>query len=378
MKRLNRFNTILFASIVVLSVGCKPEEEDNGLDVPATYSFQRDGSTTVSYSGQTERLDMLEIITNTMKTGNTLGNPALDADNLKNMFRNSGNPFDGNTFGKDLISKCFSGDTTDILGWMDQIAANSAAQVNASAGTAGVLSEGNSDPNSGYLVNENGIELTQVISKTLMGSVFFYQAMESYLTAERMGTIGNDENADGKNYTNMEHYFDEAFGYFGVPVDFPDPLTIDDARFWGKYCNSRDEDSQSGINTAIMDAFKSGRTAIVNKKYEDRDAAIEIIAEKWGVVIGATAKDYLSSSLSSTGVDTYKKHHYLSEAIGFMNALKYHFENGNSKTTPKYMYSKVEEALGIIGMTTDLYSVTDTDIQNAINKLDEAFPNATL
>ena len=227
-------------------------------------------------------------------------------------------------------------------------------------------------------MNFSLFELTQVISKTLMGSVFFYQAMENYLTSERMGTLGNDDNADGKNYTDMEHYFDEAFGYFGVPVDFPNPLTLDDARFWGKYCNRRNNDTQPGISDEIMVAFKSGRTAIVNKDYTERDAAIEIIAEKWGVVVGGTAVYYLREALSTAGNEVYRNHHGLSEAIGFMNSLKYHFANGNSKTTPKYDHNKVDQALNIVGMDTDLYSLTDTDIQNAIDLLQDAFPHATL
>jgi hypothetical protein len=377
MKRLNLINSVILGCIILLTVGCKKDEEANPVPgAPDTYAFERNGATSVSYSGQTERLDMLEILTNTMKNGNTVGTE-VNAQDLKNMFRNEGDAFAPLSFGKDLFSKCYSGDTDMIEGWMDELAANSSATESATPGTAGVVLETGSTTD-GYLVNDHGIELTQVISKTLMGSVFFYQAMESYLTSERMGTVGNDEVEDGANHTEMEHYFDEAFGYFGAPTDFPSAVTIDNARFWAKYCDRRNGDSQPGINNALMDAFINGRHAIVNTTYDDRDAAIATVAEKWGIVIAATAKDYLSSALSTTGIAAHSKHHALSEAIGFMHSLKYHFANGNSKVSPLYNYSSVEQALTFVGMSTDFYTLTDTEIQSAIDNLDQAFPNVSL
>lgn len=372
---MRKLGILVIIATVFGIAGCKKEEQ--GLDVPATYSFNRDGSSTVSYSGQTQRLDMMQVLTNTMKAGNTVGT-SVDGEELKNMFRNQNDPFAGATFSKNLISKCFASDTTVILSWMDQLATASNAGGTASSGTAGVLVDGSSDPNSGYLVNENGVELTQVIEKTVMGSVFFYQAMEVYFGEDRMGLLGNDDLADGENYTNMEHYFDEAFGYFGVPVDFPAASTLEDARFWGKYCKERNEDGiNSGIADEIMLAFRTARTAISCKDYQTRDAQIAEISRLWGYVIASTAIDYLERAKSTTGVSVYKKHHYLSEAIGFMQAMKYHFNGGNSVVSPQYSYIVLEDAYDFVGVDADLYSVSDADIDNAIATIYQAFPQNT-
>ncbi len=208
ISALKTVGVIFLSSMLVSS--CNTDKDDD-FDIPSTYSFTRDGNSTVNYSGQTQRLDMLALMTTYMKSSNTVGALALDAEVLKNMFRNHGSPFSGQSFAKDLKSKCFAADTTMFLGLMDDLAAASAASGTAAIGTAGVLVTGSTDPTLGYRVNANGVELTQVISKGLMGGVFFYQAMESYLTEERMVSTGNAVLASGEQYTDTEHYFDEAF-----------------------------------------------------------------------------------------------------------------------------------------------------------------------
>ena len=371
---LQRVFAITICAVVI--AGCN--QPDDELQVPSTYEFTRDGASTVSYSGQTERLDMLALLSSYLKSSNTVGSATLDANVLKDMFRNANDPFTGRTFSKDLISKCFAGDTSAILQLLDDAAVISAASGTASNGVAGVMVDGSSDPNSGYRVNENGIELTQVIEKQLMGAVFFYQAMEVYLSAERMGTVGNEAFVEGKNYTDMEHYFDEAFGYFGIPTDFPNPVTLEDARFWGKYCNSRESGLYAGINNEMSEAFRRARAAIVAKDYTERDLAIQTIQQTWAKIIAASAVSYLNQALSTSGTAEYKRHHVMSEAIGFMLALKYHFNGGNSKFPPHYTYSHIHHALMEVGLNSNLYTVSDTEIQAAIDHIKMAFPTGEI
>jgi hypothetical protein len=202
--------------------------------------------------------------------------------------------------------------------------------------------------------------------------------MEVYFSADRMGTTGNDQLVDGKNYTDMEHYFDEAFGYFGVPSDFPNPVTLEDARFWGKYCNSRNEGLYSGINADISEAFRTARAAIVAKDYEQRDMAIQTIMQQWSIIIAASVVDYLNQGLSTSGTPEYKRHNVMSEAIGMMLALKYHFNGGNSKYPPHYTYSHIENAMTEVGISSNLYTVSDTEIQAAIDHVKMAFPTGEI
>lgn len=375
-----RFSNLLLLGLLTCATAsftaCNQDDDnDTGLDVPSSYEFTRDGTSTVSYTGQTERLNMLSLLSTYMKTSNTVGAPALDAQKLKDMFANENEPFEGATFSANLKSKCFENDVATYEAYMDRLAADSEATGTASEGVAGVLVEGSVDPTVGYRVDENGVEMIQVIEKGLIGAVFFYQAMEVYLSADRMGMVGNDDLVSGENYTAMEHYFDEAFGYFGVPTDFP--VNTSELQWWGVYCNRRNNDLYPGINEEIATAFRTARAAIVAKDYEARDEAIRTIQEKWAIVCAGTAVDYMLRALNPD-VEVYVKHHALSEGIGFMNSLKYHFQGGNSKFPPSYDFAEIQNALAIINDQTNLYQITNQDLNDAIGHIQAAFPAGTI
>lgn len=374
----SKFIAVGFMVLSAAITSCNQGDDTPELDVPSTYAFTRDGQSTVNYSGQTERLDMLALMGSYLKSSNTVGATALEAGTLKDMFANENSPFGSATFEKDLRSKCFQSDVSTFESFLDNAAVASQATGTASNGVAGVQVDGSSDQTSGYRVDANGIEWTQVIEKGLMGAVFYYQAMEVYLSEDRMGVIGNQDVEEGENFTSMEHYFDEAFGYFGVPTDFPSLATIDDTRFWGKYCNTRNNGLYEGINDDLSLAFRTARAAISAQDYDARDAAIQTIMEKWSVVIAASAVDYLNQALSTSGTPEYKRHHVMSEAIGFMLALKYHFNEGNSKFPPHYSYMHVEHAMMEVGLNSNLYEVTDTEIQTAIDHIKMAFPTGEI
>lgn len=66
----------------------------------------------------------------------------------------------------------------------------------------------------------NGYDYGQLVSKFIMGAVFYNQAidgyLDEYLSAEKKP---NDKPyTDGAAYTGKEHSWDEAWGYFGAPA----------------------------------------------------------------------------------------------------------------------------------------------------------------
>ena len=86
--------------------------------------------------------------------------------------------------------------------------------------------------NTSYLQDASGLEWTQMIEKGLMGACFISQMTSNYLAG--ISTDDNTTIVDGKYYTEMEHHWDEAYGYF---TDAPDYPTNGTDRFWGKYAN---------------------------------------------------------------------------------------------------------------------------------------------
>jgi hypothetical protein len=332
------------------------------LNVPTNYAFMEGGNNTVSYTGQTERLNQLTEMATYMKTGTTT---TLSYLALTDMFANTGGNGGGNfsfTSTKQLQDKCLAADTSLFIDYMDSLAIASADFSSTAAdGQAGTLTTGTST----YLFAANGVEYMQLIEKGLMGAVFMYQATNIYFGSDKMGADNTTAvNAGaGEYYTAMEHHFDEAFGYFGVPTDFPTNLT--GIRFWGKYCNSRD--AQLGCNKIMMDAFKRGRSAISQDELTIRDEEILKLRKMWEKISAAQAVAYLEGAKTNFGVDNAKFLHELSEAYAFILCLKY-----VPLETRVISYAQIDDLL-TNNLGTNFWDVTQTDLTNAINSLESIY-----
>ncbi len=321
--------------------------------VPSTYSFTDDsGNSTVSYSGQTDRLNQLAEMVVLMKSGTS---NTLDAQVLKDMFANVNGDGNGNfsfSSTKQLKDKCFTADQALFETFMDEIATASIDHASTAAdGQAGTLSSGTST----YLFDANGIEQVQVIEKGLMGAVFLNQALNVYFSSAKMD-VDNSTAVDasaGKYYTAMEHHWDEAFGYFGVDTDFPTTIP---SNFWGKYCNV--QDATLNCNADMMDHFLRGRAAITAGVITDRDAAITAIRTEWEEISAYQAMSYLDQAVANFGTDNAKFLHVLSEAYAFAWNLRY------APTETRRM-SVAEHTALMAQFNTNFWSMTVSDI-NAI------------
>ncbi|MCH2198872.1 MAG: DUF4856 domain-containing protein [Flavobacteriales bacterium] len=361
---MKKFILPLVLIVGLFSCDKDDEETPEQLTPPTTsvcddgdYCFERNGNATVSYSGQIARLNQLAEMTTYMKTANTSGT-TVDAAVLLDMFNNG----DGNgsthfsaeaaVAGKQLENKCFLGTLADYQGWMQDLADASTSMTSGTNGTAGVVVS-TTNPSKQYLLDENGVEHIQLIEKGLMGDVFYYQAMETYINGVEDGTFDNAgpvDEAAGKYYTEAEHKFDEAFGYFGIPTDFPSDYTS--GRFHGKYCNSRD--GALGTNS-IFEDFIAARTAITAGT--DVMPRTDEVRIKWHKVCAGTAIHYCIGAKDDID-DPALKCHQLSEAYAFIGNLLHN--RADLALTP----TEVEEARAFLG--TNWYETTSADIDACI------------
>lgn len=319
--------------------------------VPSAYTFSN-----VSYTGQLQRMEMLTELKSYMNTGNT-ANTVLSAQSMKDMYQNVNNPFSGsglNASGKDIKSKVFSLDQTLFEMFMDSLAIASQATVSGTNGQAGVVVS-TSNPAKKYLCDKNGVEWTQVIEKGLMGALLYYQTTAVYLDDAKIGNSVDNSSVTPGQGTAMEHHWDEAFGYFGVPTSFP--TTTTGLVFWGKYCNDRN--AVIGSNSQIMNAFLKGRAAISNQDYTERDAQRVIIRDTWEKVIAATIISYVNSTKSNLTDDAIRNHN-CSEIKGFLMNLKYN-------PTKKITTSQLTQLEGYLG--TNFYNITSGNLDNIKNEL---------
>lgn len=329
--------------------------------VPSTYSFtDASGNSTVSYSGQTERLDQLKEMVVLMKTGTST---TLDAQVLKDMFANVNGNGNGNfsfTSTKQLKDKCFAADQALFEAFMDQIATASVDHASTAAdGQAGTLTSGTST----YLFDANGIEHVQVIEKGLMGAVFLNQALNVYFSSSKMDVDNTTavDPSNGQYYTTMEHHWDEAFGYFGVDTDFPTTIPTS---FWGKYCNA--QNATLNCNADMMDQFLRGRAAISADVLTDRDAAITAIRTEWENISAYQAMTYLDDAIANFGTDNAKFLHVLSEAYAFAWNLRY------APTETRRM-SVTEHAALMAQFPTNFWSVTVADLNTIKATIDAKY-----
>jgi len=300
---------------------------------------------------------MLQEMGDYYKTQGTAG-IAIDATVLNNMYSNTGNPFssaDLNSSGKqlkdktaasvDYFSLLFGGGTTseqvNVRAFFETQfteGINASQGNNASAGVAGKYLDGSSV----RLFAANGLEPQQVLLKGMMGASFMDQIVNNYLSLNKLdaGTnIINNTNKiveSGKNYTTMEHNWDEAYGYiYGA-----DDAANNSYKFWSSYINQVNADSDFNTVKADIDlAFRKGRAAIVANDYTTRDAQIAIIKEKLAIVPAVRAVYYLQDGKAKLVTDNgAKAFHALSEAYGFIMSLRY----TNKPGTNNPYFSKVE------------------------------------
>ncbi|MDY8137806.1 DUF4856 domain-containing protein [Aquimarina sp. 2201CG5-10] len=374
----------------VLALGACSSDDDSGeaiVEAPATYVFERNGETTVSFGGQTTRIKMAEEIIDAFKdTGFT--EAQIDAMFAHVEDANDFSDADLNASDKSVRSKTaasrdyFSANTTDataikeefdgwIKGQVDDVFPNWANT--ASAGVPGVLQEGGGGSN--RYVTAKGLELNQAFAKSLIGALMTDQALNNYLgtaVLDEADNIANNNNgvvADGKNYTTMEHKWDEAYGYlYGTSQNTANPnLTIgDDDSFLNKYIGRVEGDTDfEGIAADIYNALKLGRAAIVAKNYTVRDQQAAIVREKISEVIGVRAVYYLQqgkNALEASTVDYASAFHDLSEGYGFIYSLQ--FTRNPSTNAPYFSRTEVQGFINQLMLGTNgLWDVSPITLQ---------------
>ena len=334
-------HTMFLASFVLFA--CGDDDDDNpmssgsgSVDVPTAYEFDSrftPGQSSVVYTGQTVRnllLQDLKIFTDALgKDGaqpataddmlafyahddsynmSTITNPTDGFTALESKYSSisTGKNLNGKIYGEVLIE--YPGKTADdlIREWIQIIADNS--QDPAKLGTPAVYT------------TEDGVDLSQMINKVLIGTVPYYQATGKYLTL--LFDKGNSAAKEGKTYTDMEHYWDEAFGYFGAARDYN---TYSDSDIKGKVNKDSNSDGKINYNSEynfslavgaakrdvgstsgtvdltgdIFTAFLTGR-ALITAEGSQEDIAVHQVAAAEGMekVIAATVVHYINDTLA--------------------------------------------------------------------------------
>ena len=216
------FAALIASSFVFGCVFAKPDMYGNFPVTEKSYSGKKKDST--SYTGQVARHVLHNSLKKLAGKGNGNPNPELKATMMsyysskdagrkiidptsKGEFKVKQTMVDEISKGKNLKGKTYKGLVNGFPGQMSGPEVFEFLIDKASSSNKGF------DPVTGY-------NYPQLISKFMMGAVFYSQAVDNYLD-EKMGADNKPNNKPykkGAHYTGKEHSWDEAFGYFGAPA----------------------------------------------------------------------------------------------------------------------------------------------------------------
>jgi len=375
---------LIIALIAIIFSGCKK----NKIETPATYSFERNGQSSVSFTGQTQRIAMAEALISELK------NPSKTAEELLEMFSNSAatsmNESTKSIKSKVAASKDFFSTNpaesakikADFENWMQaqvsEVFLHSEAL--AAPGKAGQIVDGTS----ARYINSKGLEYNQAVNKGLIGALMVDQMLNNYLSATVLDEADNRELNDaktvtnGENYTAMEHNWDEAYGYlFGAASNTANPLeNLGEDSFLNKYLARVNDDSDfSNFAQDIYDAFKLGRAAIVEGDYKLRDEQANIIRDLISQVIAIRAVFYLQAgknALPADGSNNYgSAFHDLSEGYGFIYSLR--FTRKPNTNQPYFTKTEVDEFLSQLMIGNGFWDANATTLNDISEKIAAKF-----
>ena len=383
---MNNYTTILkylfILAFPLFIISCDSNEDDIAIEiiVPTNYDFLRDGVSTVSFSGQTTRLKQVDEIYSALNS-NTYTEAQLDE-----MFADGAGFTDStlNGTGKNVRGKtsagCAAGNSATQAQFDAQIAdfANNVVPAwanDAAAGVAGKLT----DTKRSIHVNAKGHEIDQTFVKGLIGGMGVDQIVNNYLQPCQLdsGTRKDDNTngvvASGKSYTDMEHKWDEAFGYlYGQEEDAKradlGSAPTGNGTLLNKYFKKVNGSNQPGIAEIVFNALKKGRAAIVAGDYQVRDSQANIIQIHLSKVIGYKAVDYLNDDMTKKAAgNTADAFHALSEGYGFVMRLQF---TNNGSNVP---YFTKAEADAMLAKMDDFWTVQDADLTSMVSDIKSKF-----
>ena len=255
----------------------------------------------------------------------------LDATLMKNMYVNSGSPFTDiaslNILGASLNASgvqlrnitASSKSTTDAEATRTRLEALYVDMANVSKSVSTTATKGVAGKLGTYLVDAKGIETAQIIQKTLIGALQLDYICNILLVQGL--DADNRTLVAGKNYSQLEHNWDEAYGILTLnPIYLmgsTDAVRGTTESLMGSYIWEFNKASYA----KIFPAFLKGRAAIVNNDKAELKTQATFIRTEIEKAIASAAVGYLAKWKTST-TDAARAH-AIGEGLGFIYSLRY-------------------------------------------------------
>lgn len=329
---IKKLSVSLLAITVLAITSCtKDEEVTPALVVPATYDA---ASYTANATAEYELRTNFAAFLNEAKKGRVAGTTVTESK-LKELFEAGTNSISNNTTSAQRAEYLLLFKEIEKASKGAAYQLGKAPSINVDGGVAG-----------GYLFDETGLELEQIIDKGSFGSVFYAKAIEILANPTAVS-------------------LDKALALYGANPTFPNtPTAANTAQpdiLMANY-GARRTKGTGGLYTEVRDAFIKAQAAIkAGSKYNsDRDAAIATLLLKWEEINAATVINYLfdvDAKLNAANVTDASKAaamHSYGECVGFLKGFK-------GITKKKITDAQIDDALTKMYHTSAYQLVDDKD-----------------
>ncbi len=308
----------------------------SSLDANSSYSSQfldANGTSTVSLEEGNISLTMFQSL-NKYMTSNVSANTQLDKTILSNLFTNTQSPFSTLELTGDLFTVADLNSSEISLS--ERVAASRSAQeiestranfellfaeiqaISLSVNEEARVNQAGKLGN--YLVNEDGIEVAQVIQKSLIGA-FQLDYIGNVLLSAGLNA-DNTTLVQGENYTELEHNWDVAYGTLTTNPIYLEGFTDSEKGTVSEFgAGAYIWEYNKGSYAKIYPAFLKGRAAIANNDRVELETQALFIRQEFEKALANAALGYLGKWRTSATVD--KRAHAIGEAIGFIYSLRF-------------------------------------------------------
>lgn len=324
-----------FAVLAILFTSCKKNDDlepnlrssvdYSKLSASTNYSttfLDSKGATTVDFTTGTNRYKIFQAIN---AYAGSATSAVIDAGVLRNMLANTGSPFTGtyaplNSSGvqlRNIIASSKSAAEADAV--RAKLDAEFATMAAISQSNNAIAEKGKAGKLGTRLVDSKGMETVQIIQKSMIGSMQLDYIANVLLTKGL--EADNYTELNGKNYTQLEQNWDEAYALLT-----PNPIFLagstDAVRGTAEFALGSYVWEYNKANYAkIYPAFLKGRAAIVNNDKTELNAQATFIKTQLELAIANASIGYLEKW--GTRTNDADRAHDIGEGVGFIYSLRF-------------------------------------------------------
>ncbi len=378
---------ILLASVIMAGVSsCKDSEEVTPLRTKIDYAnvtpttpykklfVSATGDTTVDLTSGNNRYKIYQAL-NYYLGGAVRDSKAIDAAVMKNMYANTGNPFvdvpslniSGSVLNasgvqlRSLTASSKSASEAEVERVRLETAFAQMAEASKSVGVA--AAKGVAGKAGTYLLDAKGIEIAQIVQKSLIGA-YQIDYIGNVLLNKGL-EADNTTLVSGKKYSQLEHNWDEAYGSLTLnPVylaNSTDATRGTSESFLGSYIWEYNKANYAKIHPA----FVRGRVAIVNNDMTELKTQATFIRTEMEKAIAAAAVGYLGKW--KTGTTDAARAHAMGEGLGFIYSLRYCTINGADAAFSEAILA------GLVGSANGFWDLTNEKVNAAADAINAKF-----